>query len=175
MTEIIPPTQEGISASEAAARLGISERTLRERIKTGKIRATKVVGVNGNAVYRVFLDDTPPSTEPTPPPAAGSPTMTETMPPPKEGTTPPSAEVLALVALVERITRENLELAGRVGFLQAKLQDAEEEIRMLRAPAQSPEPEMTNLTNHPAHVENRADSGDQKVSARPWWQFWRSG
>ena len=165
MTEITPPTQEGISASEAAARLGISERTLRERIKTGKIRAIKVVGVNGNAVYRVFLDDTPPPTELPPPKAAGNPPIAETMSPPSEGTTPPSAEVLALVALVDRITRENLELAGRVGFLQAKLQDAEEEIRLLRAPT---EPEV----NHSTPRKNRVDSDSEKGSLRPWWKFW---
>jgi hypothetical protein len=41
---------------------------------------------------------------------------------------------LELVRLVDRLQRENLFLAGQVGFLQAKLQTAEETIRLLEAP-----------------------------------------
>ena len=79
---------------------------------------------------------------------------------------PPPAEVLTLVALVDRVTRENLELAGRVGLLQAKLQDAEEEIRLLRAPTESE-------VNRSTPRGNKAGSGAEKVSERPWWKFWR--
>ena len=65
MTAPIPPAEdEGLSSAEAAARLGISERTLRERIKHGKIRARKVFGPYGNAVYRVYLDALPPTETP---------------------------------------------------------------------------------------------------------------
>ncbi len=80
--------------------------------------------------------------------------------------------VQSFLEKLERAHRENLELAGRVGFLQAKLQDAEEEIRMLRAPAQPPVPEPAN---HPPPSENGAEPGAQQVSPRLWWQFWRSG
>ncbi|MDP9016100.1 MAG: hypothetical protein M3M87_05010, partial [Thermoproteota archaeon] len=54
---------------------------------------------------------------------------------------------------VERMHRENVELAGRVGFYQAKLQEAETKIALLEAP-------------QPA---------SRQAHHRPWWQFWRSG
>ena len=50
----------GLPLGEAAAYFGISERTLRERIKQGKVRAVKVLGPSGGAAYRVFLDELPP-------------------------------------------------------------------------------------------------------------------
>ncbi len=72
--------------------------------------------------------------------------------------------------LVERLHRENLELAGRLGFYQAKLQDAEARILEFEGPNHSA---LVEMANHPAPSENGADSAAQKVSARPWWQFWR--
>ncbi len=45
-----------------------------------------------------------------------------------------------LVHLVEKLHDENRQLAGQVGFLQAKLQDAQERIKLLEAPRE-PEPE----------------------------------
>lgn len=41
----------------------------------------------------------------------------------------------ALLALVDRITRESLELAGRVGWLQSENQRLGEQVRLLSAPA----------------------------------------
>jgi hypothetical protein len=47
---------------------------------------------------------------------------------------------LKALEFVERLQRENTELAGRVGFYQAKLQAAEEQLRLLAAPADEPAP-----------------------------------
>ena len=55
--------------------------------------------------------------------------------------------------VVERLHRENLELAGRCGFLQAKLQEAQEEIRMLKAP--------TEPSNRATQGQNGQDSDSQ--------------
>ncbi len=55
--------------------------------------------------------------------------------------------------VVERLHRENLELAGRCGFLQAKLQEAQEEIRMLKAP--------TEPSNRATQRQNGQDLGSQ--------------
>jgi len=55
--------------------------------------------------------------------------------------------------LLERAHAENQQLAGQVGFLQAKLQDAERTVALLMAPKDEPEP--------PAEPERR-----------PWWKRW---
>jgi hypothetical protein len=55
--------------------------------------------------------------------------------------------------LIEQLHQENLELAGRVGFLQAKLQEAETKLALREAPQPAP----------------------QQAYQRAWWQFWRSG
>ena len=48
---------------------------------------------------------------------------------------PPPHEAAHLAELVKQLHRENVELAGRCGFLQARVQDLERENRLLRAPA----------------------------------------
>ncbi len=57
---------------------------------------------------------------------------------------------------LEHLRRENQQLAGQLGFTQAKLQDAQEEnqqLRLLMAPKDEPSPEP------PAEPERR-----------PWWK-----
>ena len=46
----------------------------------------------------------------------------------------------ALVELVERLTRENRDLAGQVGYFQARAQVLDERVRALEAPKPEPEP-----------------------------------
>ena len=64
--------------------------------------------------------------------------------------------VLEALRLVDSLRRENQQLAGQVGFLQAKLQDAQEEsqqLRLLMAPKDEPAPPPA-----PEPVK------------RPWWR-----
>jgi hypothetical protein len=56
--------------------------------------------------------------------------------------------------MVSELTRRNEQLAGQVGFLQAKMQDQERQIALLMAPKDEPAPEP------PAQLE-------PKVS---WWR-----
>ena len=84
---------------------------------------------------------------------------------------------------MEKLHRENLELAGRLGFYQSEIQHlktqlegaqlqlqlAQARILELEAPKEAP----AEMANHPAHVENEANSSSEKASKRPWWQFWR--
>jgi hypothetical protein len=63
----------------------------------------------------------------------------------------PAPETLELVRLVDRLSRENQQLAGQLGFTQAKLQEAEKQIALLMAPKDDPEP--------PAEPERRS-----------WWR-----
>jgi len=43
--------------------------------------------------------------------------------------------------MVSELTRRNEQLAGQVGFLQAKMQDQERQIALLMAPKDEPAPE----------------------------------
>jgi hypothetical protein len=63
-------------------------------------------------------------------------------------------EASELARLLERAHAENQQLAGQVGFLQAKLQDAERTVALLMAPNDEPAPEP------PAQPE----------PIKPWWK-----
>ena len=54
---LLQEVEGGLPLAEAAAILGVSERTLRKRIKAGVVKAVKVVAPNGGAAFRVFLDE----------------------------------------------------------------------------------------------------------------------
>ena len=190
-------TEGGLPTAEAAARLGISERTLRERIKAGKIAATKVID-RGNAAYRVFLD-APPAATPAPP-------LTPVIAPPVTEAAPPAPDpsLSEFLAFLREKDQTILELAGRCGWLQAQLQAAHERIALLEAPkaqgcANGEEhlcqmPELAHSTNaegagdhlrekpeaaKPANAEtahrsgpeqNRPTSASSNAQPRPWWR-----
>ena len=74
--------------------------------------------------------------------------------------TPSGPEVLALVQLVDHLQWENQQLAGQVGFLQARVQEQERQIALLMAPQDVPAPKKTEPVpqDAPAPVQ------------RPWWR-----
>ena len=182
--------EEGIPLAEAAFRLGISERTLRKRIKAGTIKAVKVITPNGGAALRVFLGGAANEGNGSEPlrlqsfhqAEAGFRPMDPSFPPASESLPHTSESSLGeLVRHIATLEQQNLELAGRVGFyqseiqhLQAQVRELEQENRLLKAPVGA-EDRAAGTSSHPTHVENGADSASQKVFPRPWWQFWRSG
>ncbi len=156
--------QEKVDIKTAAQRLGITQEGVRKRIQRGLLKAEKIDN-RWLVALPAQLEEVQDRLE------SALYMVGEQL---EEGSslhgTGLERVVQSFLEKLERAHRENLELAGRVGFLQARLQDAEREIQMLRAPAQPPEPEMAN---HPTPSENGANSGSQKASPRPWWQFWR--
>ena len=172
----------GCSVKEAAARLGLSEKTVRRRIKAGELAASRHATAQGYE-WRVHLsgtadhvpghdaDQVPPQPDQAPARAAdqvdGVDGSNDQLPG-QDGqaagrvmtTSPPPVGEQALLKaleLTDRLQRENMELAGRVGFLQAKLQAAEERLLALSAPP--------------------VDAGDGTEDAPPpragpWWRFW---
>jgi excisionase family DNA binding protein len=158
---------EGISVQEAAEDLGLNEKTVRRRIHLGQIPAIKVPRPQGFE-WRVYLDGIPQpileaATHPihlnTIPQALK--TQVDTPPvqvdmhldtPPVQMDTqmgssrvdmdssPIQMDSNELLRLVEKLHDENSQLAGQVGFLQAKLQDAQHQIKLLEGPKE-PEPE----------------------------------
>ena len=111
---------------------------------------------------------------------------------------PALGDLVQLLRERDQLVREKdqtiLELAGRCGCLQSELQQtrarlevAEETVRLLQAPAarsetvsepvsdlpSDPAPAPTpNSPNYPAPSANGQDSGAQCPPRRPWWKFW---
>src|SRR6185369_15262374 len=114
---------EGLTIKEAAEQLQVHEKTVRHRIRTGELRGVKVPRPQGFE-WRVFLDGAAP---------------TQVIPDDMEvstdeahvGSPSSSVDSVELVRLVEKLYEDNRQLAGQVGFLQAKLQDAEQKVHLL--------------------------------------------
>ena len=89
---------------------------------------------------------------------------------------------------ITRLQDERAELYGRLGFLQARVQDLEQQVKLLSAPTiqvgksddpaptstivDTPDPAPTSTTNHPAPEQNGPDSASYTRRSRPWWHFW---
>jgi|GEM_PF-4649793 len=139
-----------VSVRDAAKQIGVSERTVRRRIQDGALSAWKQetehgyewrvpvssldAGLPGRPARQVAslpgTDDQGAGRAPTQPVAAMD--------------TPTAPELLKALEMVDRLSRENQQLAGQLGFTQAKLQDAQEEnqqLRLLPAPKDEPAPE----------------------------------
>jgi len=151
-----------LSLTDAAAHLGISERTLIRRIEKGSIRGEKI-GEGRGGVWRVYLDgqsaaphvQASDSRQAMPVPLSDSEHSVSDSP---TGSAAPNLD--RLVDLVDRLQRDNQQLAGQVGFLQAKVQEQERTIALLMAP-QDEEPAAEEQPT-PALTTQR----------RPWWRRW---
>ncbi len=139
-----------LSIEEAAESMDISPATIRRRIKTGELSAFKRttpygfewrIGAGPESIGLITTADH--VVESPDQPVVESADQT------------PAPETLELVHLVERLSRENQQLAGQLGFTQAKLQEAERTVALLMAPKDDPAPE-------PAAEPER----------RPWWRRW---
>jgi hypothetical protein len=153
-----PNDDQSLSIEEAAQHYGVSPPTIRRRIKERKLAAFQRPTERGFE-WRVLPDqsvakddhnvdqiddqnvDHPNDT----PPAA------------------PAPELMKALELADQLRRDNAalvqrteQLAGQVGFLQAKLQSAEEQIRLLSAPKDEPEP--------------AREPEPEPVQRAPWWK-----
>ncbi len=155
-----------LSVQEAAYLAGVSERSVRNWIQDGKLPFS--LSEQGKRIKRRdllhFLQERQRQfaavSEVTPEPAEGS-----SKPAPEQHTEAPKRDAEAaeapaispevriepLTGLIERLHRENVELAGRIGFYQAKLQEYEQRILLLEAPKDAPA-----TTPEPAQL--------------PWWK-----
>ena len=133
-----------VSVQEAASTLGCSEKTVRRRIKAGTLSAYQLPTSQGYE-WRVHVNG---ATDQSPSLSAdqlasqsdqlpGESVHVDDLPDTSSARLSPHSNaagnepLLKALGLVERLQRENMELAGRVGFLQAKLQTAEEQLLAL--------------------------------------------
>ncbi len=145
-----------VTPAEYARLTGLHIRTVRERIRRGELPAIQVKGRHGPE-YRIPHPDSIPA--PTVSVTVDLPSIMRdshgapTADPPFL-TGDPAAEGLGeLVRHIARLEQQNLELAGRCGWLQARLEDAQAQLA-LRPPSTE-------------------DSGAEGPTLRPWWAFWR--
>ncbi len=165
----VPVTDTGITPAEAAAILGVSERTVIRRLNKGMLRGYKVDAGRGD-VWRVLLDgvtdtrtDEHGAVTDTPivengavtDRAAGTNVLGSE---PSAGLSP--SESRRLLDLMDALRQDNAvlasrneQLAGQLGFVQAKLQEAEKTIALLMAPKDP---------------ESAAEAAP--VPRRPWWK-----
>ena len=132
-------SSQGLTIAEAAEALGLSERTIRRQIKSGKIKAELVLGRYGaeyrisgpgeTAVARPRVDKAPASTLDKAPTFALDKTLDKT---------PASALDKAIdktldkaLDMVKSLQQEKAELYAQVAYWQAQFQHLEEQVKLL--------------------------------------------
>jgi excisionase family DNA binding protein len=140
-----------LTTAQAAAVAGVPERTLRRWVTSGQlpaIRRGRWYRIRPEDLAAIGVTNGQERPEPSATGAAGA-AMAEGM-----------AEHLAeLVRLVEKLTQQNMELAGRVGFYQAQVQ----QLRAALEAPRSAEVDPGSTTRSEAAPE---------PATRPWWRFW---
>jgi hypothetical protein len=137
--------------AEAATLLGVSVYTVRRRMKRGELHAKQVLTRHGLA-WHVRLSDLPGVA-----PAGGDELRQDAQGP----------AMVELIRVVERLQEENRNLAGQVGYYQAKLQDAEHRLLALEAPVDRPEsPPDARETASPGGVALEPS----RAPSAPWWR-----
>jgi excisionase family DNA binding protein len=153
-----------LTISEAAKRAGVSVRTMRRWASGGQVTATgsghdrrvlasslpeSAVTPSGRVPHRRTLADTVED-------------MTADMTVTSVEDVRVTVEADRLAALVRELTAENRDLAGQVGYLQARVQMHEDTIRALQAPAAPQSPPDASGTPEPPAVATE--------SIAPWWK-----
>jgi hypothetical protein len=82
------------------------------------------------------------------------------------------ATTLELVRLVDRLQRENMQLAGLVGSLQERNSNLEAQLA-LPAPVTSTVPEIAPQGDSEGPAVEPTQTSAETPQARPWWAFWR--
>ena len=154
-----------LSIEEAAEHLGVSPATIRRRIKTGELGAYKRTTTYGFE-WRILLEEDPAALSSSP--DHQGPSVVQT---PEQLVESADhllvAERMKLLELLEAERREraalvqrNEQLAGQLGFLQARVQEQERQIALLMAPKDEVAPQ------EPALVPQDAPA------KLPWWRRW---
>lgn len=165
-----------LTIAEAAAHFGLSESTVRRRIKDGTLTAFKQPTTQGyewrirlpTTIEQVGRHDDPEATRVDKHvhsngdqvPTTGDQVATVGEYLPTNDDQVPTTSSGPLIEELRRLHAENMQLAGQVGFLQAKLQDAQDQIRLLTV---TPVPVEVDTLPSDQHAPN-------EHVHRPWWK-----
>jgi hypothetical protein len=147
-----------LRAASAAALLQISEKTVRRRARAGRKRARQVSTGHGPA-WEVWVGGAEPSLVTDRARVRLLPTTDRSVPDSQEdlaGKVAGQTEaLLEALRLIHTLSEENRNLAGQLGSAQSQLQQRDEQIKALQAPAGDPES---------AHAPEGAPEGQQMAS-----------
>lgn len=148
--------QSWVSLKQAAARLGLSEKTIRRRVAAGRLEGRKLSTPTGPA-WLIRVGDAPPTL-----PREGVGTGTD-LP------TPPG--LVEALALIERQQQQIAELSGRVGYLTAQNELLSRQAPMIEAPGEAPNADTTGwLSRDPEPIPD--PKAASRPAVKPWWRFW---
>ena len=157
---------EYLELADAARRMGLSSEALKKRLIRGTVPGRKVDGRWMVLVPDACHDVTPDVTTRDDGHHDGR----------HDDGVIPSSQPSPRDELIERLHRENLELAGGVGWLMAELEQAWQEIRLLSAPTcndfKSDDSAPAPTSHQPGPEQNGTNSGAECPPPRPWWKFW---
>jgi hypothetical protein len=169
-----------ITARDYAAQKGVHPRTIKLRLADGKLPGTKIVDANGVETWYVEIPDDQVGRIPQPPPSGSDPSADQgaagnDQSPVGSDQGEAGSPWIFLKDLVEQLRgenqslhRENLELAGRCGFLQ-------NEVIQLRQQMESAHYQLNAAQERIALLEApklEAVASVQELDRKPWWRFW---
>jgi hypothetical protein len=145
---------EWLPLAEAAAHIGVSVKTARRRLKAGELTSRQVSTQHGQA-YEVWV-------------ARNGYTSTQTSTVTSAGTQRVDATTLELVRLVDRLQRENRDLAGLVGALQERVGT----LQLALDPPKEPASSGSSQTGAPGASPSET-TREPSNTKHAWWHFWR--
>ena len=188
-SEVIPEDGEWLPKQEAASLLGVSEKTIENRVRNGQYKSEKRFGR-----AFVFVPNTEKTSEGSRSVGNNSEVASESKPNPSESVTEVFGKLSGWMSEeIERLRSEIETLQGKVGMLQAELSEARERAarlegelssinQVLQAKDQTIEAKEDALTSARATVlimEQRTPSVEVTAPERqleakpPGWMFWK--
>ena len=168
-----------LTIKEAAAHFGVSERTIQRWIAAGQLQPVERVPMEHGLQVFIHVDDTPDVTADVTIDSTPDTAIVTGDTQADQGRTPVVTGDIGLLAVLqtelERVHEDNrrvhednrrlhdqaLQLAGQVGYLQAELQQAREQIRLL-----------TMAKNEPELPAEPPQPVEQPPKRAPWWRRW---
>jgi hypothetical protein len=150
---------EWIPLDAAARQLGISIHAARRRVKSGTLAGRRTQTRYG-LVWEVCLDD---GATVAPDSRNGSAGVTSGLRTPDAGV---PGGFVELVSLVDRLQRENRDMAGLIGSLQTRVEVLSGQLEQTQRALEAPKGEQT--TPGPSAAVEPAT----EAQTRPWWRRW---
>jgi hypothetical protein len=161
-----PAPDSGVTLAEAAGALGISKDAARRRLRAGRLAGHQAFGPHGPA-WCVHLDSPIEARHGGDTPAPGS-----CQPGAHGGATAVQpVDVAALIGLVDRLQRENKDLAATAAVWQERARVLGEQLA-LQAPQDAPETQQDADPGVAGRQSSTGPSAPGEPISAPWWSRW---